>query len=503
MLAGEYSSAFFEEKIVLVGATAQGMGDRYSVPLENVRLMTGIETQANLIDALLTGAVVTQVDTAWQNAIALVSLIILFAAFWYLSPRACLIVALCLIALLASISIGALAFARVWIPVVPAIVIIVLAYPLWSWRRLTLVSHYLDREAERLMGPSAAIERDRGMDYVAQKVSRVRGLISGIEDSLSYLKQVIEAAPDAILVLDSEQRIQLANERAGLLFPAWQEQDAPVLSELLLTSRATLMREGGELVTEDGRTFLIARAGLGAQNEAELAGEILAFREITALRRLDQERKQMLEFLSHDMRTPQVAIIGLTRKNGDAPSPEDTMNRIRKQANRTLKLADDFVQLARLESPELQLEDSDIGALIEEACDRAYVLAEAKNIELKQDLPDDPCFGDVDASLIARLLDNLIGNAVKYSPERSAITVGLSCEDAATHKIVVSDEGAGLPEARVKDPFARFGAHATHAGPSAGLGLALVKKVVDAHKGTIEVASAKGQGTTFTITLPS
>ena len=503
VLSDAYSPQYYKDKIVLVGATAQGMGDRYSAPGQGVRTMTGVETQANLIDSLLTGAVITQVDATWQNTVACMALIILFIAFWFLSPRACLIITLGLIASLLTASLGLLTLRQMWLPVVPAIVIIVLAYPLWSWRRLTLVSRYLDREASRLMGPDAQFTQQRGMEYVAQKVSRVKGLIGGIEDSLSYLKQVIEAAPDAMLVLDADNRVQLANEKADELFPKWQEHDAPKLNEIFATSRATLISDGGEMISEDGRAFLVARAQLAKDETAQLTGEILAFREITALRRLDQERKQMLEFLSHDMRTPQVAIIGLTRTNGDAPSPEDTMTRIRKQANRTLKLADDFVQLARLESPELQLEDSDIGALIEEACDRAYVLAEAKHIEIKQDLPDEPCFGDVDASLIARLLDNLIGNAVKYSPENTAITVGLSCDGEKTHKIIVSDQGVGLPEARVRDPFARFGAHATHAGPSAGLGLALVKKVVDAHNGTIEVTSAQGKGTTFAITLPN
>lgn len=501
VLAGEYPQGLFKDKIVLVGATAQGMGDRYSVATGSVRLMTGIETQANLFQALLADAVIAPVGAAWQNAVAGITLVVLFAIFWYLSPRWGLYAALGLTGLLITLTAGLLAFGSLWLPVLPAIIMIVLAYPLWSWRRLSHVSRYLDREATRIMGSHGVVARDQGLEYVARQVERVRGLIHSMEGSLAFIREVIEAAPDAMIVLDEDARVRMLNDKAEALFADWHGEDDPTLQELFASGRAVVQREGEELLTEDGRSFLIARAPLGADGQQDLTGEILALREITALRRLDQERKQMLEFLSHDMRTPQVAIIGLTRKQAEQRAGSDTMARIRKQANRTLKLADDFVQLARLESPELQLEDCDVGALIEEACDRAYVLAEAKHITIEQRLPEEPCFGDVDASLIARMMDNLIGNAVKYSPENTTITVAVECLDDGSHRIIVADQGEGLPEARIKDPFARFGAHATHAGPSAGLGLALVKKVVDAHKGTIDVASERGKGTRFTVSL--
>ncbi len=526
VLAGNTLPEFFEGKIVLIGATGQGMGDRYSVAAGDIGVMTGIETQANLLNALMADALIDPVGALWQNIAGGMALFALFLAFWYWPPRLGLGVAIALVAALLIGSAGMLAWGQLWMPIAPAIIMIVLSYPLWSWRRLSHVSRYLDREAARMMGeghgPQMQADHEQhrleggGMEYVARQVERMRGLILRTEDTLSFVRQVIEAAPDAMIVLNDQGQVEMLNAVADQLFPDWQSEEALSLNELLLFGRADLQRGGSEMLTEDGRIFLIARAPLsglaglaersGASDATEGAlrsGEILALREITDLRRLDQERKQMLEFLSHDMRTPQVAIIGLTRKPGDQSA--GAMARIKKQAERTLKLADDFVQLARLESPQLQLEDSDISALIEEACDRAYVLAEAKHIRIEQHLPQDPCFADVDASLIARMLDNLIGNAVKYSPEDSRIDVKLNCPgnsgDGSATQIIVSDEGAGLPEARIKDPFARFGAHATDAGPSAGLGLALVKKVVDAHDGTIEVASRPGQGTRFTISL--
>jgi CHASE2 domain-containing sensor protein/signal transduction histidine kinase len=508
ILANGALPEFFEGKIVLIGATAQGMGDRYSVAAGDIGVMTGIETQANLLNALMADALINPVSALWQNLTAALALFALFLTFWYLPPRISLYVAIGLVAALLMISASLLAWGHLWMPIAPAIIMIVLSYPLWSWRRLSHVSRYLDKEAARMMGGGDAAVQHRGMEYVARQVERVRGLILTTEGSLTFVRQVIETAPDAMIVLNDQGIVQMLNAKADQLFPDWQSHLELSLVQLFLLGRVNLQRDGDEMLTEDGRIFLIARAPLGrfagpvdqGPNDSGASGEVLALREITDLRRLDQERKQMLEFLSHDMRTPQVAIIGLTRKPTRAAAG-NTMERIKKQAERTLKLADDFVQLARLESPQLQLEDSDISALIEEACDRAYVLAEAKHIRIEQQLPEEPCFGDVDASLIARMLDNLIGNAVKYSPENSRIDVTLNCASGNAKQIIVSDEGAGLPEARIKDPFARFGAHATDAGPSAGLGLALVKKVVDAHDGTIDVASRPGQGTRFTISL--
>lgn len=505
VLAGSTASGFFKDKVVLIGATAQGMGDRYSVATGTVDLMTGVGMQANLLAALRQDALISTVGLLWQGAVAVALLFALFMAFWHLPPRYVLVCAAGLMLAVLAASLVLLGAARIWFAPGAIIVTVILAYPLWSWRRLSHVSRYLDREAARLLADDPQSFASDGLDYVTRQVEQLRRLISTVRGSLTFLQQVIEAAPDAIVVLDRSGRVEMLNEKAMQLFPDWDKLDDASFTELVLCSGARQEKGGTELISEHGDTFLIARADI-ANVETDgatgvEAGAIIALRDVSELRKLDDERQQMLEFLSHDMRTPQVAIVGLTNQAGAVGANRDMVQRIRKQAERTLKLADDFVQLARLNSPKLQIADSDLGALVEEACDRAYAHSGAKRITIAQDLPPEPCFARVDASLIARMLDNLIGNAIKYSDEDTAISVSLSgCEDGPI-VIEVADEGPGLSEARLANPFARFGAHATHAGPSAGLGLALVKKVVDIHKGTVTLQSTPGQGTRFTITL--
>jgi signal transduction histidine kinase len=102
------------------------------------------------------------------------------------------------------------------------------------------------------------------------------------------------------------------------------------------------------------------------------------------------------------------------------------------------------------------------------------------------------------------MLDNLIGNAIKFSPEGSTIAVRIAEVQvgAGGIEIAVADEGPGLPPERQQQPFARFGAHSSKAGPSVGLGLTFVARVVELHGGTIEVNSSEALGTRFRIVIP-
>ena len=501
VIAGEVPAGFLRDRTVLVGATAQGMGDRYSVPSEGVGTMPGVETQANFLIAARDGNLVRDAGKIWQAILAFGVLLLLFAAFWRLDPKRGLVATIVLLAGTFALTVLLVPLAGIWVAPGSTVLVLLLAYPLWNWRRLTAVSNYLDREAERLAPEAGKPGTGTGFDVVARQVDRMRNLVRTVSDSFDFMRRVIELAPDAILVLDRKGGLQMMNQRAEQLFPGWATAtDNPVLEEMLLYVGATIDREKGELETATGETFLLARASFDMAGEGG-EGEIVALRDISQIRRRENERKQMLEFLSHDMRSPQVAIIGLAGRDRECDTGDDRFTRIRAQAERTLKLADDFVQIARLEEARPQLEDTELVALVEEAVDRQYSLARKAEMTIEQVLPEDPVFAWVDASLIARLLDNLLGNAIKYGPAGSRVSIQLAEEDGRI-EIDITDEGPGLPPERLVDPFARFGAHETKAGPSAGLGLTFVKRAVELHNGTISVDSGPGVGTRFVIRIP-
>jgi len=508
VVEGTVPKEFLRDKVVVIGATAQGMGDRYSVGAGEVGMMPGVETQANLFDVLRTGGLVNDWPPFWSGLLAAIALLIQFLVFWQMSPRAGLVATIAIAGGVVLAATVLVPLTGVWIAPGVAMLTVALAYPLWSWRRLTSVSAYLEEEAAFLRADGAKRADVEGFDQIARQVARMRKLVSHVSRSFAFLGKVIEAAPDAILVLDREGDVVMANDKGQSLFPGWSDDQPEPLGELLIAGIATHDSDRREILFDDGRVFLVARADFELEDDGK-SGEIMALRDISESRRREEERREMLEFLSHDMRTPQVAIIGLSNHVGSQRSGlneekrrEDVAVRIRTQAERTLKLADDFVQLARLDEAELEIEDADCVALVEEACDRAYTAARTKRITVAPDLPEEPVFAEVDASLIARLLDNLIGNAIKFAPDGSTVRIALEDGSPELFSMSVADSGPGLPAERLASPFARFGAHERKAGPSVGLGLTFVKRVVDKHDGTISVDSREGEGTTFVINLP-
>lgn len=501
VIAGRVPSEFLRGKTVLIGATAQGMGDRYSVSAGEVSVMPGVETQANLYDALGSGGLIRDLPPIWSGLFAALALLIQFLVFWRMSPQTGFFATLAIAAIVGAAAVLLVPFAGIWLSPGVALLAVVLAYPFWSWRRLTSVSAYLEEEAAFLRPEGAKRAEVEGFDQIARQVARMRRLVSHVSRSFNFLGKVIEAAPDAILVIDRANLVVMANNKAQSLFPGWEEDQPEDLDHLLAENLATLDGDRHEIAFPNGRTFLVARADFELDEESE-SGEIMALRDVSETRRREEERREMLEFLSHDMRTPQVAIIGLSKNKNLGALGNDVAGRIRTQAERTLKLADDFVQLARLDETEPDFEESDCVAIVEEACDRAYSASRHKQITVEPDLPEDPLFAEVDASLVARLLDNLIGNAIKFAPEGTAVRIGLEERPPRHFCLSVEDAGPGLPPERLANPFARFGAHERKAGPSVGLGLTFVKRVVDKHEGTITVKSDEGEGTRFEIELP-
>jgi signal transduction histidine kinase len=262
----------------------------------------------------------------------------------------------------------------------------------------------------------------------------------------------------------------------------------------------------------DGRHFAISHSA--AANDGELNGiRVAVLQDVTEARLAEAERRQMLEFLSHDMRAPQVAIISLAGLDGLADDAGDRLHRIRNHARRTLHLADTFVQLARLAEAPLSRDTIDGTMLIDEALDRAHGAAKAGTIKLSFTPPDEPLLLIGDGQVLSRVLDNLIGNAIRYCPAGSEVVLSAARQpgDADKVRLEISDDGPGLPEHRRADPFQRFGNRSPARGDQAqgdqagsvGLGLAFVAEAVKRHHGTVVCHIEPNHGTRFSITLPA
>lgn len=504
VLSGEVPDQFLKGKVILVGGTADGMGDTYPVAAAAGSTMSGIEFQANLLNALFSDKYVIRAPL-WLSILAgLMPVWLLMLLFLRLRPTTNLITSVAFVAAVVVLSFAGVAFAGFWIPPGPALLGLLLVYPLWGWRRLEALSSFVSREtaAVRLdVGQADASHQSRtGLDSIAAQAAALRSVIGELRGVRRFMSDVVTGFPDAICVVDRDLRITLANTAAADVLGS--ELDGQHIGAMLGLASPGTNLDSDEMRTKDGRTFLIRKVPL-TNDMGEDAGSIIRFADISRLRDADKEREEMLEFLSHDMRAPQAAIITLLEGQKETGGTDAKLwQRVRDNARKTLKLAEDFVQNARLASTELAMEPVPIAGALAEAVDLVWPEANRKKVKITAEGLEDETFIGGDHGALVRAFTNLIDNAVKYGASGGEVFCRI---DRATEKEVrctISDKGPGLPEQRKSDPFARFGARGEAGASGSGLGLAYVKKVVDRHGGTIAWSSEAGQGTTFILSFP-
>ncbi len=225
---------------------------------------------------------------------------------------------------------------------------------------------------------------------------------------------------------------------------------------------------------------------------------------ISRLRRAERHREETLRFLSHDMRAPQNAILAmLDLQERNALEDTAVLDRIRQHATTTLKLTDDFVQMAKAQMGPMDRQDIDLADLVRECCDSFWELARHKGISLQEDTPAGHAWTSGDHNLLMRALRNLLDNALKYSPSGSEVRCSLT-RQGSQWSIAVQDQGRGLTAQQIEmlfKPFHRFD-HNTPDNPGGiGLGLTFVQIVADRHGGAISVRSGTGNGSVFTLSL--
>ena len=402
--SGEVPAGFLENRILLVGATAQGLGDMHPVAAGAGGRMSGIEIQANIINGLLADRLIRPAPAWAALAAGLIPTWLMMISFWYLGPRMRLVFAAALLLMVGLVTLASLVVAGLWLAPSIALLGMAIAYPLWSWRRLAAINRFLS---------------------------------------------------DELLALRAEP---------GLVVPP-----------------LPLSRSGDSVGLQTIELHAV----------------------IEALRAAMHEQEKTLEFLSHDMRAPQSAILTLLDTRGAASLDPGMAERIRRHARHGLKLAEDFVQLARLRAAPLEHEPVELGDAFAEAVDMVWQQVQARPIQLRCEGPMPELWVRGDRWALVRTLANLLDNAVKFAPADSTVYYALSARNGEA-VCTVADSGPGLSPQRQRDPFARFGprdrGHAHSEG--VGLGLAFVKTTVDRHAGTIAWSSAPDEGTRFTITLP-
>ena len=259
-----------------------------------------------------------------------------------------------------------------------------------------------------------------------------------------------------------------------------------------------------------GLVHAVERAGLAerlARREAEQAQQLLTFQNEQLLE-IDRLKDEFVSSISHELRTPLTSIAGYVELLQEEEEDSEKLGHLAivgRNSERLLALVTDLLFAARLQYGRLELERSpvDLRSLIVHSVESARPRAQAASVQLDLEVEDVPEITGEPAKL-AQLLDNLVSNAIKFTPRDGHVSVRLTSHPELI-RIEVSDTGIGIPDQERERLFERFFRAQTALErqiQGTGLGLYISKAIVDAHDGRIGVDSAPGEGTTFIVELP-
>ena len=211
VLSGETPAAFLKDRLVLVGATAPGLGDRYATPATpHGELRPGVEVQAALLQTLIEGGGPRSLSPAWVLILSLLPLGLLVAGFLVLRPAANMALGAGLIVVTLIAAATAFLAGGLWLPPSAAVAGLALAYPLWSWRRLAAASAYMQSEVEAFERDGVRLTgRAQGGDVVARQVDALRAAVRQVRDLERFISDALRSLPDATVVADPHARICL------------------------------------------------------------------------------------------------------------------------------------------------------------------------------------------------------------------------------------------------------------------------------------------------------
>lgn len=627
VMADKVPSEVFRDKVVLVGASAVGLGDTIPTPVTSRDTpISGVEFHANAYSAIMQQNVISHIQDDWAKLLTFAFIMVPILLFPRLSPSLALPATLALIALIAGFSYLLLRYDHTWFAPVNAILGVSLAYPFWSWQRLRHLNRFFAMELERLdteqdlsfralgqlpeeqvflsllallkpnqylfkvnkqerhslgaehfssinqyqrqqwrhnknsswlelahnkqitrialrwndLDSEAQRERRKTIiDYlnkldfsqrnakkprrqyeqVSRRISQVRHAIRSMQDMRTFISKGFEQVPDAIIVCDSIGSIIYSNSQAW----KWLESSADKLqTRSLISCIGPLLDDTQPIETLVNDVLLAGQErdleislgkrqvrvqGLPFQVDTDSdAGMMLCLSDISQIRQQQREKNLLIDFLSHDLRSPLVSQMAMLEglRSGRISWQPALIDQLEHHSRRSLNLSEQFLQLNRAE----QLNTDDFYEFellnnLENAVDTLHAQAQAKHITIDLEVEEDLwLLGN--AELIERALTNLLGNAIKYSPEQSRIEVR-SERHAESLSLYIQDQGYGIAEDELPyifDRFRRQKSSEIKGEKGAGLGLSFVKTVADKHNIKLELSSTVNVGTRVSLHFP-
>ena len=349
-------------------------------------------------------------------------------------------------------------------------------------------------------------------DWTRREVKRTTASLQQRVDELQKFDTIVENIDDGVIILDKKLNILLVNSAARRAFGLWMDDEVKgrrVDQVLPHPDLKSLLEEGinnplphHEIVFDDGRVLSAQYTPIPG------IGVALTMQDITYLKQIDRLKTEFVHTVSHDLRSPLTAILGyvdlLDRVGPVNDQQRDFIRRVQMSVESITALVNDLLELGRIEAGfDGQKEAVPLEGIIRYTIENLTPQITEKQLKLHLNLPPDIPQLRGNSIRLRQMLDNLVGNAIKYTPEGGDITIE---SELQSEQVIlrISDNGPGIPAADQPHVFEKFyrATNVPKGVGGSGLGLAIVKSIVDSHHGRIWVESLLGKGTTFTIVLP-
>jgi len=360
----------------------------------------------------------------------------------------------------------------------------------------------------------------------ARGQNRFAAPIADVEPDDDLLRAVVAGLPDPVVALDRDGRVLAVNDRARRLAPALRQGEPVALTLRIPELIEAIARAAAE--GEEQRVVYFERVPLDRWYEtivmpvkrAATATSpdfvLMTFHDLTPLRRVEEMRADFVANASHELRTPLAALLGFI-ETLQGSAREDSKARARflaimqEQARRMARLIDDLLSLSRIELNAHRRPDTpvDLAPIVRQVADGLETLARDRGVTVNIDNANAmSVLGDHDE--LVRVFENLVENALKYGAAGRRVDIklgqGSSAEGEPEAQVSVRDYGPGIaPEhlPRLTERFYRVDVTESRAQGGTGLGLALVKHILNRHRGRLTIESAPGAGAVFTVHLPT
>lgn len=390
----------------------------------------------------------------------------------------------------------------------------------------------LRRRAERFdtqqLERNSSVHRQDEIGRLARAQEEMEEKFKSVIKTTSSEKQlsssILSAMLDGIIALDTQEKIIYMNNKAGEILetdpaqsfnhPLWE-----VSRKLEIRNEIVRALEGKntqpvniQLNRKEGDLFLKLYISQLLDQDQKVSGIVVVLQDVTQLQSLADHRAELVTNVAHEFKTPLTVISGISETLMDDPEMpagprKSFIEKIWRQAKKLSELSGDMLELSRIEMNRdgLNRSVSDLRPVFKEAVEAFRNNCKNPDIIFQYNEPEAKMMAEIDPQAIYRVANNLLDNAVKYSPSGGTISVTFS-SDQGRHKIFVKDTGLGIEPTEQNKIFQRFYRTDRARSPQiqgTGLGLAIVKNIVEAHSGRVSVTSYPGKGSTFIIDLPA